>query len=123
MAVKLTVRVRRTGALGVATGSFEFKAVDHESAWSAWEDHNRDSGYLYEPVSTLYESEKVRTARVERRAVDIDTIQNYLPGNYTAKRDGDDVVITGTDNAGWTLDSYVIPRLASGLIWAKEDTD
>jgi hypothetical protein len=29
-------------------------------------------------------------------------------------------VIQGEDNAGWTLDDYVIPRLASGLHFAKE---
>lgn len=29
-------------------------------------------------------------------------------------------IIAGTDNAGWTLDGYVIPRLASGLIFAQE---
>jgi hypothetical protein len=29
-------------------------------------------------------------------------------------------LIEGEDNAGWTLDGYVIPRLASGLIFAKE---
>jgi hypothetical protein len=30
------------------------------------------------------------------------------------------VVVSGADMAGWTLDGYVIPRLASGLIWAEE---
>lgn len=29
-------------------------------------------------------------------------------------------VIQGEDRAGWTLDAYVKPRLASGLIWAEE---
>ena len=29
-------------------------------------------------------------------------------------------VIAGEDNAGWTLDDYVIPRLASGLYVGKE---
>lgn len=33
----------------------------------------------------------------------------------------DDVfIIAGEDVAGWTLDDYVIPRLASGLIFADE---
>lgn len=33
----------------------------------------------------------------------------------------DDVfIIAGEDVAGWTLDDYVIPRLASGLIFAEE---
>lgn len=29
-------------------------------------------------------------------------------------------VIAGEDKAGWTLDDYVKPRYASGLIWATE---
>lgn len=44
----------------------------------------------------------------------------YLPSNYSAVLRGDIIDITGTDVAGWTLDDYVIPRLASGLITAKE---
>ena len=50
----------------------------------------------------------------------------YLPGNYHIV--GGDIgepgkpvyVIAGEDQAGWTLDGYVIPRMASGLIWADE---
>jgi hypothetical protein len=61
----------------------------------------------------------------------------YLPGNYVLvesfmEADNESyplsgsgksklvVIIGGTDNAGWTLDGYVIPRLASGLLWATE---
>jgi len=55
-------------------------------------------------------------------------VQNYLPSNYTAschiKDHGTEALacirIEGYDRAGWTLDAYVIPRLASGLIVAKE---
>ena len=31
-----------------------------------------------------------------------------------------ETVIGGRDVAGWTLDAYVIPRLASGLYFATE---
>jgi len=61
-----------------------------------------------------------------RRAVithkaDLDTVRAYLPHNYTAERNAfDSIVIQGTDDAGWTLDGYVIPRLASGWITATE---
>ena len=65
-------------------------------------------------------------------------VRSYLPTNYEATFitaiDGngneatsytsgsfDGIVIEGYDRAGWTLDAYVIPRLASGLIVAKED--
>jgi len=53
---------------------------------------------------------------------DLRVIQRYLPSNYTAKYDSlrDLIVIEGFDVAGWTLDDYVIPRLASGNYYAKE---
>lgn len=61
-----------------------------------------------------------RTATVPNTADQLATIARYLPSNYTAKIVGDDVLITGEDSAGWTLDGYVIPRLASGLYFAEE---
>jgi len=62
----------------------------------------------------------IRQAIIEGKANDLQVIRQYMPGNYTASRQGDDVIIQGTDNAGWTLDDYVIPRLASGLYFARE---
>jgi hypothetical protein len=50
----------------------------------------------------------------------LSTVQDYLPSNYKARQDGDKIFIFGTDNAGWTLDGYVIPRLASGVMFARE---
>ncbi len=56
-------------------------------------------------------------------------IEAYLPSNYrvvgTCPDPNDDngrdgTVIEGTDNAGWTLDGYVLPRLASGLYFGRE---
>lgn len=50
----------------------------------------------------------------------------YLPNNYmVTDRTTDEYgrvafIIIGEDDAGWTLDDYVIPRLASGLMWCKE---
>jgi hypothetical protein len=53
----------------------------------------------------------------------------YLPANYSVIWQGWDeatdpsrsvVVISGTDVAGWTLDDYVLPRLASGLRFGHE---
>ena len=49
----------------------------------------------------------------------------YLPGNYeaalvTANNLVFGVKISGYDSAGWTLDGYVIPRLASGNMYAEE---
>ena len=53
-------------------------------------------------------------------AKDLQLIQSYMPDNYKARRCEGDIVIEGEDVAGWTLTEYVIPRLASGLIVAKE---
>ncbi len=52
----------------------------------------------------------------------VDTINRYLPGNYQAVMVANTVVIVGKDHAGWTMDDYVIPRLASGLHWYQEQT-
>lgn len=79
----------------------------------------------------------MRTAIVTGGARNLEQLQSYMPSNYTVSQhyirptnvsDGSDAgmkagyvfVITGEDNAGWTLDDYVIPRLASGLIFATE---
>ena len=55
----------------------------------------------------------------------IHVIAKYLPENYNCH--GFDmgngysfVLIYGTDEAGWTLDGYVIPRLNSGNYYPKE---
>lgn len=50
----------------------------------------------------------------------LDEVRRYLPSNYTADSDGGSIFIHGVDSAGWTLTDYVIPRLASGLIFARE---
>lgn len=64
-----------------------------------------------------------RRAIVSSGRDSLETIQRYMPANYEAHQQGDVVVIEGEDVAGWTLDDYVIPRLASGLIFATEVTD
>lgn len=63
-----------------------------------------------------------RYARVSTCGHDIAA---YLPANYSViatNGTGLDQVVTigGHDSAGWTLDGYVIPRLASGLYFARE---
>lgn len=52
---------------------------------------------------------------------DASTVARYLPDNYALISSSPrGHVIAGQDDAGWTLDGYVIPRLASGLHWARE---
>jgi hypothetical protein len=49
-------------------------------------------------------------------------LEAYLPENYSIalELENDEYVIGGVDNAGWTLEAYVLPRLASGLIFGRE---
>jgi len=66
----------------------------------------------------------IRGARTVKEAL------AYLPGNYDlmesfpeerpGRAPGLVVIIGGYDNAGWTLEDYVIPRLASGLMGCEE---
>lgn len=66
----------------------------------------------------------------EVRGADAEVVAKYLPRGYRvdgqreSHDDGHPVVfISGVDDAGWTLDGYVLPRLASGMIWAHETFD
>ena len=64
-----------------------------------------------------------RRAVIEHKA-DLTAVRRYLPLNYRAEKNAfDSIIIEGFDVAGWTLDGYVIPRLASGLYFAKEVQD
>lgn len=73
----------------------------------------------------LEPSPKMRRAMVHG-ARDRTQVEAYLPANYHVKTAGIGkngrayVQIEGIDNAGWTLDDYVIPRLASGLMACRE---
>jgi hypothetical protein len=61
----------------------------------------------------------VRHAIVQ--STETDVIARMLPANFALVFLGDDCVhILGIDRAGWTLDDYVIPRLASALIFCEE---
>ena len=64
-----------------------------------------------------------------RRAVihncDARHVKPYLPDNYRVVREYQEgarpaVEIEGEDDHGWTLDGYVLPRLASGLYFGEE---
>lgn len=63
---------------------------------------------------------RTRHAVIKGQVDRLEAIRRYLPSNYTADSDGGNVFIHGEDSAGWTLDGYVIPRLASGLYFARE---
>ncbi len=60
---------------------------------------------------------------IVRGDVDRDQVANYLPKNYKILHqdpNGMGLLIAGEDDHGWTMEDYVIPRLASGLISAHE---
>ncbi len=82
-----------------------------------------------------HDLQRERAAVVLDDTTPLEDVQNYLPVGYSAKMEtlpGNHagktsnamrIVIRGYDIAGWTLDDYVIPRLASGLIVANEVFD
>ncbi len=59
-------------------------------------------------------------------SADAKQVEAYLPSNYRACDVTPDEVSTsvtliiGVDSAGWTLDDYVLPRLASGMHFGHE---
>ena len=59
-----------------------------------------------------------------RRAIITSTdkaIADYLPARYTVVAVTEDsTIIEGEDFHGWTLDGYVLPRLASGWFFGTE---
>lgn len=97
------------------------QSVDHATTHEGWE-------------ITMAAPERIAHITGHSGNRTIQEIRRFLPDNYTAneevvQRDPTPyhqsvrIVIRGHDVAGWTLDGYVIPRLASGLIWAAEITE
>ena len=55
---------------------------------------------------------------------DLAVVQRYLPSNYSARLTPTAcILIEGEDSHGWTLEDYVLPRLASGNRSAKAIAD
>lgn len=70
-------------------------------------------------------TEKIRIAVAHSGKAQREVAQ-YLPDNYSVigrTLDNEGTIIAGRDNAGWTLDAYVIPRLGSALIHCDEITN
>lgn len=95
------------------------------------DDPNEDGNWWKVCVDhdTLIETVEVRHATVDAKNVGwgsdpCHVVSAYLPDNYQASRhtnsETDIIKIVGYDHAGWTLDGYVIPRLASAMIFATE---
>lgn len=63
----------------------------------------------YEQCDGVYERNKLQTR-----------VALLLPTNYCLSEEDGALFIDGTDDRGWTLDGYVIPRMASALIAVRE---
>ena len=57
-----------------------------------------------------------RRALIAGVDLSVERVAAYLPENYKVVG----IVVQGHDDAGWTLDDYVLPRLASGLMFGEE---
>lgn len=75
---------------------------------------------------------ELRVAQV-RNADSAKQLWAYLPENYAVVASltlesgqagcaKTEYLIVGYDDAGWTMEDYVVPRLASGLLWATDWT-
>jgi len=63
----------------------------------------------------------LRAAKIERKGNRTEReVMAYMPRGFAVAEGSDAFYILGADIAGWTLHDYVIPRLGSGIISAKE---
>ena len=66
---------------------------------------------------------KIRVAIYTGGGGTTEELNRYMPANYgVAELGTGHQIIVGYDHAGWTMDGYVLPRLASGLHFATEVT-
>ena len=122
---------RTANPYGEGTGFMEFAAVFAQG----WADYNAERRGMMVNAKEAYNTwqetrgrtifpDDVRRAVVARSVIgrpDDATVAAYMPHNYVVTgMTSDEVSIAGHDVAGWTLDDYVIPRLASGMITARE---
>lgn len=68
---------------------------------------------------------KTHLVEVAGNDIDIENVMRYLPSNFVAVNqttnayDDTVVIVVGYDSHGWTYESYVKPRLASGNMFAS----
>ncbi len=67
---------------------------------------------------------EIRKRDGKQAKTDRDTIEGLLPDNYALRYETEELfIVLGEDLLGWNAKDYVIPRLASGLITARDVTD
>jgi hypothetical protein len=83
--------------------------------------HGVESCTVWGPDDAILE---LVTRKAVIRSTEGAAIARYLPSNYqvigTTGAPEHWTIIEGFDNAGWTLDGYVLPRLASGMFYGEE---
>ena len=65
----------------------------------------------------------VRRAEIRGLNITAKEVTAYLPSNYRVESENrvdGIVIISGEDSRGWTLQDYVLPRLASGNLFGRE---
>lgn len=128
-------RYKNTGTTGASSGVFGgdqvWAATYDEWGWFIAEVMYRDPKAVfgsYKGVEGFNERtkgkfvlqlRKGRVAQLHLKAAE--AVARYLPANYRVTgEDAEWVYFAGRDRAGWTLEDYVLPRLASGLYFAEE---
>ena len=63
-------------------------------------------------------SDGIRLVTVDPDRTTKDEVARYLPSNFKiiGTTENGRFIVAGRDVAGWTVEDYIIPRLASGLI-------
>jgi hypothetical protein len=128
------IHARDEGTIIVLTGTDEQTGdrvsfgADHRPATALYEAALEQDEPVVAEVDDWQVTRRVplRTARIARSPIGGPTgevVTRFLPANYQVSEvTAEAVTITGHDHAGWTLEDYIIPRLASGLIYAEEVT-
>jgi len=65
----------------------------------------------------------IHTARVTTKTATIEQVKMYLPSNYRAFDVDEEIFIQGFDAAGWTFNDYIVPRLASVMIFLTTECE
>jgi hypothetical protein len=78
-------------------------------------------------TSTRFAAIAIPSGDRDNVAAFCDRLAAYMPTNYAVSiapgltlRGAPAVLVAGEDRAGWTLEDYVLPRLASGLYYGEE---
>lgn len=127
--------VRDEGTVLVFTGTAENGdrvdfGADHRPAWALYEGV-LETGEAEAEVESyqVLRTVPLRCGRVAKTSTrtssgNTEAVARYLPANYRVTGEDDQwVYFQGHDNAGWTMEDYVLPRLASGLHFAEEVHD